>query len=71
MSDEELERLRAEKKANKRGFLAGFLDPFHLWGPKGYIGKRLVKKPSETNTELPGNITVETKAEGQSPRTAV
>ena len=71
MSDEELERLRAEKKANKRGFLAGFLDPFHLWGPKGLIGKRLMKQTSETNAEISRNIAVEAKTESQGPRTTV
>ncbi|KAF2878355.1 RTA1 like protein-domain-containing protein [Massariosphaeria phaeospora] len=43
MSDEELSRLRAEAKANKRGFVAGVLDPLRLWGPRGYIGKHLTK----------------------------
>ncbi|KAF1829880.1 hypothetical protein BDW02DRAFT_560205 [Decorospora gaudefroyi] len=39
MNDEELEILRAEKKKNKRGFLKGLLDPFHLWGERGYVVK--------------------------------
>jgi uncharacterized membrane protein YsdA (DUF1294 family) len=43
MTDEELAQLRAEKKANKRSVLAGAMDPFHLWGSRGYIGKRLSK----------------------------
>lgn len=45
LNDEELERLRAEAKARKRGFVAGFLDPFHLWGERGYVGRYLVRKP--------------------------
>ena len=44
MSDEELERFRLEKKANKRSVGAALLDPFRLWGEKGYIGKHFVKK---------------------------
>jgi hypothetical protein len=48
MSDEDLARLRAEHKANKRNVLAGVLDPFHLWGSRGYIGRYLVKKPDES-----------------------
>jgi hypothetical protein len=47
MSDEELARLRAEKKANKRGVIAGFLDPFHLWGSRGYVNKLFAKKQSD------------------------
>lgn len=44
MSDEELERCRLEKKANKRSVGAALLDPFRLWGARGYIGKHFVKK---------------------------
>ncbi|KAL5375549.1 hypothetical protein DPSP01_011130 [Paraphaeosphaeria sporulosa] len=44
MSGEELERLRAEKKLNKRNVLAGAVDPFHLWGSRGYIGKHFKSK---------------------------
>jgi hypothetical protein len=44
MSDEELERVRLEKKANKRSVLAALLDPFRLWGKKGYLGKHFVTK---------------------------
>lgn len=44
LSDEELAQLRAEKKRNKRNFLPVFLDPFHLWGSRGYIGKHLTSK---------------------------
>ncbi|KAF1965892.1 hypothetical protein BU23DRAFT_518969 [Bimuria novae-zelandiae CBS 107.79] len=48
LSDEELARLRAEKKKNKRSIFAGIVDPFHLWGSRGYIGKHFTsKKPSE------------------------
>jgi hypothetical protein len=47
MSDEELTRLRAEAKANKRSVLAGFLDPFHLWGNKGYVQKYLAQRRSK------------------------
>lgn len=39
MSNEELARLREEKKRNKRSVLAGIFDPFRLWGKKGYFGK--------------------------------
>ncbi|KAJ4287529.1 hypothetical protein N0V90_012232 [Kalmusia sp. IMI 367209] len=48
MSDEELARLREDKKRNKRNVLAGAIDPFHLWGSRGYIGKHFTsKKASE------------------------
>jgi len=66
MSDEELARLRAEKKANKRGVLAGFLDPFHLWGSRGYIGKHLSKKPDGLNTTAPATLR-ETEENRKSP----
>jgi len=66
MSDEELARLRAEKKANKRGVLAGFLDPFHLWGSRGYIGKHLSKKPDGLNTTAPVTVR-ETEESRKSP----
>jgi hypothetical protein len=56
MSDEELMRLRAEKKANKRGVVAGFLDPFHLWGSRGYVGKYLSKKPDGLDTTAPATM---------------
>lgn len=52
MSDEELARLRAEAKSNKRSVLAGFLDPFHLWGERGYIGKHLTKKTGGNNNTV-------------------
>ncbi|PSN68500.1 hypothetical protein BS50DRAFT_367167 [Corynespora cassiicola Philippines] len=53
MTDEELARLRAEAKKNKRGFVKGFLDPFHLWGERGYLGKHLVKRSKEAEYEAP------------------
>jgi len=68
MSDEELARLRAEAKKNKRSVIAGILDPFHLWGSRGYIGKHLTKKTAETSdvtapsTQVESNVR-ETKAE--------
>jgi hypothetical protein len=43
LPDEELLRLRAEKKANKRPWYALLLDPFHLFGPRGYFGKHFSK----------------------------
>ncbi|KAF3041495.1 hypothetical protein E8E12_001581 [Didymella heteroderae] len=49
MSDEELERVRLEKEANKRSVLAALLDPFKLWGEKGYIGKHFRKKDRVTS----------------------
>jgi hypothetical protein len=52
MTDEELEKARLDKKKNKRGVLAGFVDPMHLWGKTGYIGKHLAKeRPRETRDE--------------------
>jgi len=56
MSDEELARLRVEKKQNKRSVLAGFLDPFHLYGSTGYIAKYFAKsnaKQGRQEEELP------------------
>lgn len=44
MDDEELARLRAEKKANKRSIVAGIVDPFHLFGSRGYFAKFFGKK---------------------------
>jgi hypothetical protein len=49
MDDEELERVRVEKKRGKRGFVAGFLDPLHLWGEEGYLGKKFVKRRGESD----------------------
>ncbi|KAF2755602.1 hypothetical protein EJ05DRAFT_478577 [Pseudovirgaria hyperparasitica] len=43
MTQEELDVLRAQKKANKRPWYALVFDPLHLWGPRGYIGKRFSK----------------------------
>jgi hypothetical protein len=52
LNDEDLARLRAENKAKKRGVFAGLVDPFHLWGQHGYIGKYFVKKtPAERSVE--------------------
>ncbi|KAF2660167.1 hypothetical protein K491DRAFT_649702 [Lophiostoma macrostomum CBS 122681] len=52
LNDEDLARLRAENKAKKRGVVAGFVDPFHLWGQHGYIGRYLVKKsPAESSID--------------------
>ncbi|KAF2443554.1 hypothetical protein P171DRAFT_444958 [Karstenula rhodostoma CBS 690.94] len=51
MSNEELARLRAEKKNNKRSLLAGAVDPFHLGGPRGYIGKHLTDKKAGTGLQ--------------------
>ena len=63
MSDEELARLRAEKKANKRGVIAGFLDPFHLWGERGYVAKLFSKKESgsDANASVIGRGIEESK----------
>jgi hypothetical protein len=65
LSDEELARLRAEKKKNKRNVFLGFIDPFHLWGSRGYIGKRFAargnsgeSRASEMVTESPAKSTV-------------
>lgn len=50
MTDEELARLRAENKAKKRNAFWGLVDPFHLWGSRGYIGRYLIKKPGQAAT---------------------
>ncbi|KAH6642788.1 RTA1 like protein-domain-containing protein [Boeremia exigua] len=50
LTDHELELVRLEKEANKRSVLAALVDPFRLWGEKGYIGKRLVRKKSTPST---------------------
>ncbi|KAF1926657.1 putative RTA1 domain protein [Didymella exigua CBS 183.55] len=44
MSDEELERVRLEKKANKRSVVGALLDPFRLWGERGYVERHFLKK---------------------------
>lgn len=56
MSDAELEAARAEKKRNKRGVLKGLLDPFHLWGERGYIGKYLKKGKSSGKRSNDGAV---------------
>ncbi|KAJ9641965.1 hypothetical protein H2201_004499 [Coniosporium apollinis] len=43
MSQEEVEAVVAEKKRNKRKWYAVLLDPFHLWGSRGLIGKHFAK----------------------------
>lgn len=50
MSDEELERCRLQKKANKRSVLAALLDPFRLWGEEGYVAKHILKKTRATDS---------------------
>ena len=40
------ERARMEKKKGKRGVLMGVVDPFRLWGERGYIGKHFGKGKS-------------------------
>jgi prepilin signal peptidase PulO-like enzyme (type II secretory pathway) len=58
MTDEELEQARLNRKKNKRGVVKGLLDPLHLWGENGYIGKHFSKsKSSRTSSEqLPEHI---------------
>lgn len=58
LSDEELARLRADKKKNKRNVFAGALDPFRLWGSNGYIGKHFTKKEAsgESHTTQVNNM---------------
>ncbi|KAF2826566.1 hypothetical protein CC86DRAFT_382580 [Ophiobolus disseminans] len=50
MSDEELEKVRLEKKKGKRSIAAGLFDPLHLWGKKGYVGKHFVQSKSLQGT---------------------
>ncbi|KAF2688815.1 hypothetical protein K458DRAFT_475452 [Lentithecium fluviatile CBS 122367] len=72
MSDEELVRLRAENKANKRNVFAGAMDPFHLWGSRGYIGKHLTKKSNEAGTTTPAPaVKAETGGSTKSAKTAM
>lgn len=61
LNDEDLARMRAENKAKKRGFVAGFLDPFHLWGERGYIGKHLLKNKNLPTENHPSAVAPETK----------
>lgn len=63
MSDEELERARLEKKRNKRSILAGALDPLHLWGERGYIGKHLVKKSAGSSSGTEVGVVHEVRSE--------
>jgi hypothetical protein len=51
MSDAELERLRTEAKANKRSVIAAILDPFHLWGERGYVAKYFKKRKEKSTTD--------------------
>lgn len=47
MTDAELERARLVRKQNKRSVLAGALDPFRLWGARGYIGRYFVRRDED------------------------
>ena len=49
MNDEELAAMRAQMKERKRGFALGLIDPFHLWGKTGYVGKHIGKGKAEAN----------------------
>ncbi|OCK77954.1 hypothetical protein K432DRAFT_444958 [Lepidopterella palustris CBS 459.81] len=60
MTDEQLEQLRAEQKAKKRSVIAGALDPFHLWGSRGLIGKHLSGSNSTEKSSVP-TVTSEKK----------
>lgn len=55
MTDEELEQVRAQKLARKRSVLAGILDPFHLWGRRGYIGRHLAGRKGNAEPSVVGN----------------
>lgn len=48
MCDEELERARLEKKKNERGFFLALVDPFRLFGERGYIGKNFAKNKTHS-----------------------
>jgi hypothetical protein len=66
MSDQELERARLDKKKGERGVLKGFVDPMHLWGEKGYIGKRFTKKKNgDAGTGVQQVVTEQSKGTGQ------
>jgi hypothetical protein len=62
MSDEDLARLRTGKNENKRNILARVIDPFHLWGSRGYIGKHLTGKKAGAESQ----VTQMTEASGKS-----
>jgi hypothetical protein len=66
MSDVELTRLRAEAKANKRSVLAGALDPFHLWGNKGYVQKYLAQKRSRWTNDTRAMSTAQAQGDTRS-----
>jgi hypothetical protein len=63
LSDGELEALRLEKKRNKRGVLVGLLDPFRLWGRRGYIG-RYFGNGVRVRSQEDEVVVEETRAEG-------
>ncbi|KAF2016609.1 hypothetical protein BU24DRAFT_391918 [Aaosphaeria arxii CBS 175.79] len=63
MSDEELERLRREKKQNKRSVLEGVLDPFRLWGRRGYIGKYFFKQTKQADGNRNASVTAQSEFE--------
>ena len=75
MTDAELERARLEKKMNKRSVLAGIVDPFHLWGKRGYIGKHLTKNKQTSEQSAVGATQEmrfgETKSGGRDTRDVV
>lgn len=56
MSDAELEAVRLEKKRNKRGLVRALLDPFYLWGERGYLGRHLVKSRSSKQGHRQGDV---------------
>ncbi|KAF2128919.1 hypothetical protein P153DRAFT_291953 [Dothidotthia symphoricarpi CBS 119687] len=56
MSDEELEKKRLEKIESKRSVLAGLLDPFHLFGQKGYVSKYVARKEETGSTSSQGPL---------------
>jgi hypothetical protein len=65
MTDEELERARVSKKRSKRSVLAGFADPLHLWGEKGYIGQRFAKKGNGRTEDEARRVTGQSKSLGR------
>ena len=65
MSDAELEAARLEKKRNKRGVVRALLDPFYLWGERGYLGRYLVKsKRNRQGSRQGGVVGLETVTAG-------